>query len=382
MVLDHETVGLVGVFVLLALALPISVSQLTHRSDGADFEFVAALGASFVGSIAGYLLSVSDALIWSALDASAYVVAFGCVWCLAAKLSGKSTRWRWYSVAGLAVMVTVAPFVDTYPVMYWRGGVAYLASTIVVAFAVTVVMFRGDSRSLPEAKAIGWLFFAHGLFFSVRLLVFVTIGPSSEFFTTWLGSAMTTLVSVMLFVSSGYFFLSLRRDIALRVLARQLELDPMELVLSKEAFRSAARALLSELEPQRRPATVVHLRIESLHDIRVAYGSTAADSLVRQVVAAGAAEMPASSLAMQHSPAQLVWLVHDVTFDEVREIVDHLGARLMALQVPGMQFLYGVSVGFGLAQASTVGYDVDALLTAAHRAARPSTTVLEPAPEA
>lgn len=369
MTLDPVTTGVFSTAVFFTLSLPAVVAMSRRRVPGLDSTFLLALVCATMASFAAFGLSISVSISWVAMMNLAYVAALACIWAMIVRLGGLALGHRLWVILALMVVVLVWTVLDPSPLVYWHGGIAYLLALAAISFLGMADVFRGSLRRRPEGIAFGALLLLHGLFFVVRSVVFLLAGPESDLFQTWLNSQITTAVSLILFVAGGNVLLRLRDEAALRVLVKQMESDPFASILPSDVFVDQVTEALEDFAPRHRPASIVHVRIDALHEIRVTFGEDAADVVGRQVVASAIEVFPRASILMRQGTAQFVWFVPDLSHRETHDAAQRLGVLVQALDVPGVPFLYGVRLTFGVAEATTLGYDVDLLLAAAQSAA-------------
>lgn len=371
MTLDVATSGIFSAITILAMALPIVLTIRSRPGGAIDIAMLFAFSSGIVSTLAAYYFATTGIVFWSALNNAGYVMALGCMWCICAVLSDKSVSLRWVISGVLSFVVLVAPFFDDSQNLAWRGGITYLSTIALISIAVVMELALGQTRDLIQARACAWLFGLHGAYFIVRIIVFITAGPDSAFFVTWLSASVTTLFVVVLYVSGGVLMMNLRADILLRDAARRLQLDPMTNLLRHDDFRARAAQLLEELEQEGRRAVIIAVRIEHLHDLMTVYGRTASTAISKQLAAIAGEVFPVAALATRQSQNEFLWLVHDVTTERVRADANEIGSRLRSSRIDGLSFLSGVTVSFGIADANTIGYAVKELISAARHALPP-----------
>lgn len=363
--LDVMTTNVLAVCMLLAMGVPVILSGFRRGLSRVDLALLLAVAAGLAGAVSGYVYGATDLLLWSGLNGACYTAAMGCVWLASAHLSMYRVRWRGAIAVATTIVVIIAPYLDHSGVPeYWRGGLVYFASVVVISWLSASDLFSGGARDLAEARALAWLLLAHGGFFFLRLVVFAGLGPDSPMFRTWLDSGVATVFELLLYISGGNLLLALRNDISLRESARKLELDPFANVLPVSLFRSRAGSFLHQLSGARRRATMVTMRVEGLEDIALIHGKIAADAVAKQAVSVAGSELPSHSLATRLGSSRFAWLLPDAPRSEVVLAARRVSVRLRELDVPGLRDVYGVSVAFGLADTAVSGYGVGVLLSA------------------
>ena len=135
-------------------------------------------------------------------------------WGAARSLRGRSVRWWFF--AGPAVATSLATWWEHPQGNAWPAGVSLLvgmAAMLALSAAELIGEHRANSRSVPfdrrgdAGSAIVTLMVASVLgsaFYVLRIVVFLTVGPDSDFYDRWVGPCTTTFLIMLLLVVVSY----------------------------------------------------------------------------------------------------------------------------------------------------------------------------------
>lgn len=209
MILDSASLRFA--FGLTALTLLLLFYFVTYRSTRSRYSlwWCVAL-ALFLGGSAAYLADGSSAQLWANPLGNVLLTAGGVsVWAGARSLRRVPLQ-PWQLAAAPAVTL-IASVLDSPADNDWAGGPIYLAAmflTLGLATRELLLLDRGYSRArLPLAAVSGGM----AAYYGVRCIAFLASGPDGRFFTTFFGTQVTTLATMVLLVVVSFMIAATTR---------------------------------------------------------------------------------------------------------------------------------------------------------------------------
>lgn len=170
----------------------------------------------------------------------------------------RGVQTRVWVVAGVAVVVSAASLLERPSGAGWPGGLA-VPATMVVLGVIACTALWGLARSLPvvggqlvgaDARgaivAVACAITAMSVFYLARLIAYITVGPDSQVYQTWLGPTATTLGAcvAMLVVTYSVALLS-RYEVAEGWKVRAIH-DDLTGLLHRDEFRDRVERELAD----------------------------------------------------------------------------------------------------------------------------------------
>ena len=252
------------------------------------------------------------------------------------------------------------------------GGWPTMAFCLVAFFiAGAVESLRSPMRRIRTAWALSAVLLVTAFFYGARLVVFVTAGPDSDLFTTWFGTIVANMVSVMLTMVAAIVTSVLRSN---RTTEQRYEWlteggVAADGVMLERTFAGAAADMAERASWRSEGVAVIVIRIEGVDGIRTAFGSGAADDISAVCRQAVRRYAPAAAIVGEDGEDELAVCAVAPTSADARR----LGAMIyrgcmeeLSLAASGLF----PSVGVGVAVAEDAGYDLARLQRGARDAAR------------
>ena len=196
-----------GVVGFCVVVLCYGVTYRSTRSAYSGWWCVSLL--LFLGSAVLFLLNGTDLqVVANPMGNTLAVLGAACVWAAVRSLRGLTTSWWQLGAAPFVVMV--ASFLDDPADDIWTGGPFFLAgmsAMLGLSARELAAMLRSPAAkgtSGVQARFTLWSLTiscaAVALFYLLRTVVFLVVGPDDEIFRTAFGSQATTLATLVLLV--------------------------------------------------------------------------------------------------------------------------------------------------------------------------------------
>ncbi len=282
------------------------------------------------------------------------------------------------AVGTLAVITFVAALIE-YPTRgSWGGWWAMAASLVVFFGAGAAESLRSPMRGLRSAWALSTVLAAAGVFYAVRLVVFVALGPQSELFSRWLGSISANIVTVILTMVAAIVMSVLRSQRTTRQRYEWLTSNGVAAdgVMLPRTFAGALADIVERASWRQEGIAVIVLRADGLDEIGDAFGGDVVDTISAACRHAARSFAPAAALVGEDGDGQLVICTLAESTADARRV----GSALFRGAIDELTAVaHGrlASVGVGVGLTSSLGYDPGILMSAARSAALRAARIAE-----
>jgi diguanylate cyclase (GGDEF)-like protein len=239
-------------FGLVAVSMLVLFYGVTYRSTGSAFSgwWCLSLSSFLVSALLFALNGTPLQVVANPAGNTAGVLGAMCVWAGSASLADRPVVRRWLLVPPAAVAVLSAadhPGRDV-----WAGGEWYLAT---MGVTITLSAFelrralrieRGRLVERPQSRfALVSIMLASalvGVYYAVRAVVFVAVGPDGRLFVVGFGGQATTLLTLILLVVVTFGMSGLCHEHQTYELRERATRDGMTGLLNRTEFLRSAQA--------------------------------------------------------------------------------------------------------------------------------------------
>jgi diguanylate cyclase (GGDEF)-like protein len=364
MVLDTATLRIA--FGLMALVLVLlfyfSAYRIT-RSPYSGWWCLALL--FFLGGSACFLLDGTPHQVWANPLGNVLLVHGGvAVWAGARSL--RTVPPPTWAFTGIPLVTLVASVLDHPATNTWAGGAVFLAAMSLTIGLASRELWRlepGYSRvRIPMAVAAGGL----SIFYFLRWLAFLLEGQHGPTFVTYFGSAVTTMVTMVLLVVVSFSMAALSNEQQTRALRVVASRDDLTGLLNRKAFLDLAAEQLADRTITRGAGSLILADLDHFKAVNDTYGHAAGDVALQSFADACTATVRSTDLVARYGGEEFVLLMPGATAERAESIAEEISRRLAAAPtVDGME-MPTVSYGISTYDAGTA--DVDELIAAADAA--------------
>lgn len=364
--LDVFTLRVTGAAVVVVMSILFLVQAWDRRGELVDRLWMLALSASLATALVTALEEAGPASLWwlTAVGNATSVLVPWAIW--AGVRAGAGRPPRMLLATAPAVVVLAATLAEGPAGGSWAGGAPYLAGIAAGSLVAAWEIFLVPLVAYRAATGLAVVLALNGVYFVMRLLLFLAVGPDSELFRTLAGTALTTLVLVMFMSGAVVFMVALRGDQGVTERPGPGQFDPLTGAHPPWAMTDRARTALSADARRGLPSCVLRVRLDDLDSIRTAFGRTHAESAVAACGAALRDVAPAGTLVgLEEDRAGFEVLLSSTSSDEGRRWAEDVRRylRSVPVEVAGSRLRLVVSVG--LASTAEHGHDLETLREAA-----------------
>jgi GGDEF domain-containing protein len=229
-----------------------------------------------------------------------------------------------------------------------------------------VESLRGELFATRTAWALAIVLGLQCVYYTVRTVVLVTLGPESAVFQAWLGTVPTSFLvvtfTIVTIVATSVLRAGRTQVRGVDAVARATGAD-VGIMLS-EQFTTVTRALLTRAQWRQELVAVFSVRIDDLEEISTAFGSEVARGVIETWRYGVRRHAPAAARIGQDGVNGLVVATVVSSAADARRVATRIGQGVFEdlRAVPGSVI---PDVGVGVALSDTLGSDLDALLAAA-----------------
>ncbi|WP_448070983.1 GGDEF domain-containing protein [Georgenia yuyongxinii] len=371
MTLDTLTLLVVAALVITTSSGMFVAEAWVRTGDLVDRLWTLAFAAAITTALAYAVATLATDQWWlTAVGNGTSVLSVWAMWCGIRAYQRCPSR---VAVAFAAALLAVAAVLVEGPDGgAWAGGAVALGGTAVGALAGGIALLRGKARAGRAALVLAVILLLGGLFYAVRSVVFVLAGPDSPGFQDYLGTAVTTLVNILLVNGAAFAAVTMRERTARERVAQGRNFDPMTGARTNHSFEPRAVEQLRRSAESLAPVAMVHLVPEGLETLEVAFGADVAEQAlvacgeVTQVLLPPRALMGLDPVGAASFQVLLPgWDAGDAV-EWTTQVRKELVATRVA--VPGSHVRIGASAG--IADVRLHGYQLGELCDAARAAAR------------
>lgn len=364
--LDVFTLRVAAGAVIVVTAALFLLQAWDRRGEALDRLWMLALSAALASAFVTAVEAVGGGALWwlTAVGNGLMVLVPWAIWAGTRAGSGRSPL---LLVATLpAVLALGVALLDGPGAGSWAGGSYYLAGIAAGSLAAAWELLTGPLVAYRSATGLGVVLGLAGVYFTMRLLLYVTLGPDSAVFRNLAGTALSTLVLVVLVSGAVVFMVALRGDQGVAERPGGGLFDPLTGAHPPWAMTERARAALRVAARGGLPLSLLRIRLDDLNAIRTAFGRSHAERAVAECGAALRAVAPAGTLVgLEEDRSGFEVLLQPASAEHAgrwaRELRRYL--RDVPVDVPGSRLRLVVSVG--LACTAEHGHDLETLRAAA-----------------
>ena len=361
MVLDTETLRLS--FGIMALALVVlfyfSAYRVT-RSPYSGWWCVALL--FFLAGSACFLLDGTAHQVWANPLGNTLLVHGGvAVWAGARSLrTAAPNKWAF---AAIPVVTLVASVLDNPATNVWSGGPVFLFAMALTIGLGSRELWRlepGYSRvRIPMATAAGGL----ALFYFLRWVAFLLEGQNGPTFTTIFGSAVTTMITMVLLVVVSFSMAALSSEQQTRALRVVATRDDLTGLLNRKAFLDLAAEQLSDRAITGGSGALILADLDHFKAVNDTFGHAAGDVALKAFATACTDTVRTTDLAGRYGGEEFVILIPGASAERAELIAGEISRRLAASPTVDGMVMPTVSYGISTYDAGTADID-DVIVTA------------------
>ncbi|MEZ2388637.1 GGDEF domain-containing protein [bacterium RCC_150] len=314
-----------------------------------------------LGNLA-FLLNGTIHQVWANPSGNALLVggAFS-VW-----TSARSLRMlpppKWQFAAAIVVTV-LASIVDNPATNTWSGGAVYLAlMTVGIAFAARDLLVL-DSNYSRVHKSMGYAAAFLAAYYFCRLALFLAEGPTGADFRVYFGSAVASLITLVLLVVVSFSMTALSNDQLINRLSERAARDNLTGLLNRGTFLELANQELQRLQATNSASALILADLDHFKAVNDEYGHPAGDTALQAFAAACTASVRSTDLVGRYGGEEFILLLPGANQERAEGIATDISRCLAgAHALNGIQF---PTVSYGVASNQVDGGDLTAMIAAA-----------------
>ena len=367
MTLDQQTLSVATGLVVLTTGTIFVLETLVNRDSTTSRLWSLAYLAGILTAVSYALWAAMPDAWWTiAVGNGAFVISAGAIWSGCRSFNGRRS-FIWV-VLVLGVLVAAAVVIEGADGGDWAGAPAWLLGVGVFSVLGAAETFTRAMGSDANARGLSTVLVVEGALFLARFVVLVGWGAEHPVFSTYLGTATTSIVTIVLMIVAAVTMSVMRADASqprrmgagARLLSRRglIGHDSFDQMLTDRLARSAERE---------EPVALLHVRIDDADEVAIAFGRSAADLVLGEFIATVRGAVPASALVGEAGPGRVEIAVSGLQPGEDVALATALRRAVLTITVadaPGI----GVTTSIGTATTHRSGYDTTALSLAARTA--------------
>jgi diguanylate cyclase (GGDEF)-like protein len=364
MTLDIATLRIA--FGAVAVTLFVLFYTVSYRQTRSAYSawWCAAIALFCVGTC-GYLFDGSEHQVWANPVANALLVT-GTVSVWAGARSLRTAQPAWLQLAAAPLATLLASLTDSPATNTWAGGAVFLGlMSLTIGLASwelcrLPISYRRVQR--PLAVAAGFL----AALYLARCLAFMAGGQDGRVFTTYFGSEITTLITMLLLVVVAFSASALSAEQIVTDLRTRADSDALTGLLNRSGFLDLAHAQTDRLARTQQPGSLILADLDYFKAVNDRHGHAAGDAALQAFARACTETVRTTDLVGRYGGEEFILLLPGASLSRSEDIARSVSMSLRAASTPDGPEMPTVS--YGIAALETTGYDLDAAIAAADRA--------------
>lgn len=355
MVLDTATLRVA--FAVMALALGLLFYFSAFRSTRSPYSGWWCLALLlFLSGSACFLLNGTPQQWWANTLGNILLVA-GASSAWAGARSLRTPGYNFWLLTAVPVSAGIASAVDHPGSNIWSGGAVFLASMSLMIGLTARELWRlepGYSRvRIPMAIVAAGV----SAFYLGRLVVFIAEGPNSPTFVAYFGSAITTLVTMVLLAVVSFSMAGLSTEQQTRALRTVATQDGLTGLLNRSAFLDRAAKQLRRSPLTESFGSLILADLDHFKSINDTYGHAAGDLALRAFADACRATVRSTDIVGRYGGEEFILVVPGASPYRAETITAEISRRLADGALPDVPRMPTVSYGIAVIEAGTASLD-------------------------
>jgi diguanylate cyclase (GGDEF)-like protein len=352
-VLDTPTLRVAfGVLGICVVVLSYGVTYRTTRSSYSGW-WCTSLVLFFVSALLFLGNDTAVQVVANPMGNTLAVLGAACVWAAARSLHGRSTAWWQLTAAPFVVMV--ASFLDDPADDIWTGGPFFLTGmAVMLGLSAHELwsMVRSDFAARTGRVQVHFTLWSLtltsgfiALYYLLRAVAFVAVGPDDQLFKAAFGSQVTTLLTMVMLIVVTFSMSEMSHVEQTTDLREQATHDDLTGVLNRAEFVRRADALVAD-----GVGAVIVADLDGFKALNDGYGHAAGDAALTRFAAVCREVVGDSGLVGRLGGDEFALLLPRVS--EATGVAERISALYSDGAIPGAR----PTVSFGIAPADrTVG---------------------------
>lgn len=373
--LDLLTVSVMTALVTSVASVTYIMDTFIRRDSGPGRLWA---GAFFCG-----LTTTFAYLAWSAgvgetgaiaVGNALFICVPGFVWLGCRRFNDRTILIPSLIMGALSAATLLLSFLQASELGSWAGWSMMATGLVVLFAAASSESLRSPLRRIRTAWALSAVLIVAGVYYLVRLVIFVTMGVESALFSQWFGTISANFVTVVLTMVAAIVTSVLRSHRTALQRYEWLTSNGVATdgVMLERTFTGAAADIVERASWRDEGVAIFVLRINGVADIRAAFGHDAAEEVLGACRLAIRRFAPASALVGEDEGGQLTVCALAASAGAARRLGATIYRGCVEELSDARSGLFPF-IGVGVALAADVGYDLPALQAtaraASHRAA-------------
>jgi diguanylate cyclase (GGDEF)-like protein len=201
------------------------------------------------------------------------------------------------------------------------------------------------------------------VFYFLRWLAFLAEGQNGPTFVTVFGSAVTTMVTMVLLVVVSFSMAALSSEQQTRALRVVASRDDLTGLLNRKAFLDLAAEQLADRSTTRGSGTLILADLDHFKSVNDTYGHAAGDLALQAFADACTATVRSTDLVGRYGGEEFVLFLPGTNAERAENIAEEISRRLAA--APAVDGMEMPTASYGVSTYDAGTTDVEVLIAAA-----------------
>jgi len=359
--LDMTTLLLISGLIVILCGISFILNTAMRRNDASGRLWSISFIAGMLTALSFAVWGFSPHLWWILVTGNAaYVVSVGAIWSGARVFNGRSS-YIWIPLAA-GVATAALTLLEGQSAGIWTGSTPLFIGVAAFSGLGAAETMRSRMRRNLNARILSFCLWIVCAYYVLRSSVFVTMGPDSPIFQQYFGSAITTIITILL-VLLGTISMSILQ--AERSGARALGdvtvgVHSVVGVLSATSFMQQWADWVERASFHGDRLAMIAMDVDNLPQMNTAFGRTFGDTAIRSVAQIIRHHAPTDSLLGHTGAGRFVIVVVTASTNDAEHLAIRLQTALVDEPIDPQQSLRATA-SFGVVDTDTFGYGLPVL---------------------
>lgn len=373
MTLDQQTLSIITGLVVLTAGTIFVLETLVNRDSTTSRLWSLAYLAGILTAVSYALWATMPDAWWTvAVGNGAFVISAGAIW--SGCRSFNNRRSMLWVVILVGVLVSGTVVIEGTGGGDWAGAPAWLLGVGVFSALGAIETFSRSMGSDANARGLSIVLIIESALFLARFVVLVVWGSEHIAFDTYLGTATMSIATIILMIVAAVTMSVMRADATPPVRAGAgTRLFSRRGLLGHDSFDQVLTDRLARSAEHEDPVALLHVLIDDVDEIAVAFGRSAADHVLGEFVATVRSAVPSTAIIGEAGAGRMEIAVSGMPPGEDVALATALRRAVLTIDmadVPGIR----LTTSIGTAATHRSGYSASALTRAARAACEEAMT--------
>ncbi|GAA2239497.1 hypothetical protein GCM10009851_25990 [Herbiconiux moechotypicola] len=358
---DAATLLVTSGLIIILCGISFVLNTAMRRNDASGRLWSISFIAGMLTALSFLVWSVEPTLWWIlAIGNTAYVISIGAIWAGARVFNGRASLIAVALAAGgVEALLTGLEGPDGGE---WTGSTGLFAGVAVFAGLAAAETMRSRMRRNLNARILSFCLWIVCAFYVLRTSFFVTLGPEAPEFQAYFGTAITTMITILLVIvgTISMSILQAERSGARALGDVTVGVHSVVGVLSAASFMQQWADWVERASFHGDRLAMISMDVDNLPQMNTAFGRAFGDTAIRSVAQIVRHHAPTTALLGHTGAGRFVIVVVSPNAADTEQLAIRLQTALVDEPIDPLQSLRATA-SFGVVDTDGYGYGLPVL---------------------